>query len=626
MAIATSDGRKTQRVGPSQEGVQWEAVDLVLGYLEELGVEYVFGVPGGAIEPLYNAQARSERRGGPRPVVARHECGAAFMADGYSRETGRLGVCCATTGPGATNMVTGIASALQDNVPLLVLTAQTPLRTFGRGAVQESSCTEINTVEMLRYCTKYSSLVSHVDQLERKLATAIMAATQSPKGPAHLSIPLDLMRAPVPSMQPRFDIRACVKEPRTVSEEGVQQLLGKLIASHHPVFVIGDGCGAGAADVVRAAERLSAAFVATPQGKGLIDARHPLYRGVFGLAGHETAYEAVADSATDLVVAAGTRFDEIASRCWDEQHLMTERLVHVDGNARNFLFSPMAQLHVYGDIQATFQRLVEQLDRVLGARASALALVAHTGDGSDVPWEAPPPRHPRGTFNGASLEAVDPNLFLLNDPQQRLDASAPIKPQRLMHELSRRFPPDTRFLADIGNSFLWAIHHLHPRPASGAMQKIPPAGLIRFSMGFSSMGWAVGGAIGTALGCPGTPVVSIVGDGSMLMVGQELTVAVAHKVPVVFVVLNDAALGTVKHGQRMAGAEQVGFELPPVNFCQMAIAEGAAAQRISTPEDLDDLDIEAICGRRGPTLLEVLIDGDEAPPLNARMETLRTER
>lgn len=626
MAIAASERRRPGTLRSGEEAVRWEAVDLILGYLEQLGVEYVFGVPGGAIEPLYNAQARSERRGGPRPVVARHECGAAFMADGYARETGRLGVCCATTGPGATNMLTGIASALQDNVPVLVLTAQTPLRTFGRGAVQESSCTEINTVELLRHCTKYSSLVSHVDQLERKLVAAIMLASQSPKGPVHLSIPLDLMRAPVPSMKPRFDVHACVQEPRPVSEEGVQQLLGRLLASHRPVFVIGDGCGRGATEIVRAAERLSAPFVATPQGKGLVNARHPLYRGVFGLAGHETAYATLADGSVDLVVAAGTRFDEIASRCWDEKHLLTERLVHVDGNARNFLFSPMAQLHVYGDIQQVFQRLGGQLERALGTGARCQELVV----GAEMSLDAPPgemtrsrPQYASGT---ASLEAVNPNFSLLHDPQECLDASAPIKPQWLMRELSRRFPPGTRFLADIGNSFLWAIHYLHPQPEPGGEQTIPPAGLVRFSMGFSSMGWAVGGAIGTALGCPGIPVVSIVGDGSMLMVGQELTVAVAHEVPVIFVVLNDAALGTVKHGQRMAGAERVGFELPPVNFCQMARAQGAAAYRISTPEDLDVLDIEAICAHRGPTLLDVIVDGDEAPPLNVRMETLRTER
>src|SRR3990172_4533678 len=115
--------------------------DLLVSYLEQIGVEYIFGVPGGAIEPLYNAMARSSRRGGLRPIVARHETGAAFMADGYARETGKLGVCCATTGPGATNLLTGVASAYADNIPMLAITAQTALSTFGKGAVQESGDT-----------------------------------------------------------------------------------------------------------------------------------------------------------------------------------------------------------------------------------------------------------------------------------------------------------------------------------------------------------------------------------------------------------------------------------------------------------------------------------------------------
>ncbi|MDG1706675.1 MAG: thiamine pyrophosphate-binding protein, partial [Porticoccaceae bacterium] len=123
-----------------------EMGDLLVAYLNQLGVEYVFGVPGGAIEPLYNALARSERQGGVRAVVARHETGAAFMADGYARNTGKLGVCCSTTGPGATNMITGVASAYENNVPMLAITAQTAISTFGKGAIQDSSCTGINTV------------------------------------------------------------------------------------------------------------------------------------------------------------------------------------------------------------------------------------------------------------------------------------------------------------------------------------------------------------------------------------------------------------------------------------------------------------------------------------------------
>ena len=135
------------------ENAQITFADLLVDYLNQLGIDTVFGVPGGAIEPLLNALARSARNGGPRLVVARHEGGAAFMADGYYRESGKMGVVCSTTGPGATNLITGVASALLDDVPMLVITAQTPLPKFGKRALQESSCTSIDTVGIFRYVT-----------------------------------------------------------------------------------------------------------------------------------------------------------------------------------------------------------------------------------------------------------------------------------------------------------------------------------------------------------------------------------------------------------------------------------------------------------------------------------------
>lgn len=143
---------------------QIAVAELVVWCLEQAGVEYVFGVPGGAVEPLYDALARSARRGGPRPVVARHEAGAAYMADGYARETGRLGVCLATSGPGATNLLTGVACASAGSVPLLALTGQSALPSFGKNALQDSSCAGVDVVGIFAHCTRYSSLVSHADQ------------------------------------------------------------------------------------------------------------------------------------------------------------------------------------------------------------------------------------------------------------------------------------------------------------------------------------------------------------------------------------------------------------------------------------------------------------------------------
>ncbi|MDF3035359.1 MAG: Acetolactate synthase, partial [Paucimonas sp.] len=199
-----------------------DVADLLIAYLEQMGVEYIFGVPGGAIEPIYNSLARSQRRGKLRPIVARHEAGAAFMADGYARETGKLGVCVATSGPGATNLITGVATAYDNGVPMLVITGQPPLPAFGKRALQESACTGVNTLGMFRHCTRYNSLVSHPEQMEQKLIAALMRATRTPRGPAHLTIPLDILKSDCPT--PHYDLRALLQPPAMIDEAAVESL------------------------------------------------------------------------------------------------------------------------------------------------------------------------------------------------------------------------------------------------------------------------------------------------------------------------------------------------------------------------------------------------------------------
>jgi acetolactate synthase I/II/III large subunit len=584
---------------------QPELGDLLVSYLKQIGVEYVFGVPGGAIEPLYNALARSARRGGPRPIVARHETGAAFMADGYARETGRLGVCCATTGPGSTNLITGVASAHEDNVPMLVITAQTSLPTFGKGALQESSCTAINTVGMFEFCTRYNSLVSHTDQFEGKLISAIMTAHEPPAGPAHLSVPLDLMRAPAPVEGPSFRLDLLLQPPSLLDESGAAELFNRVNRARRVVLVVGSGCAEAIGAIQEFAELIGAHIVTTPQGKGLVSSFHPQFRGVFGFAGHDSAREALQDASVDLILAIGTGLGEWDTSGWDTKSLLNEKLIHIDAAAERFARSPMACLHVRGRLLTLFEALLDRLHEVLRPGVYLLGKAREKtprASGGAVPLPVPDPAQGKHAL---------PRITL-NDEAKCFDDSTPIKPQRLMYELPRLFPPNTRFLADAGNSFAWTTHYLHPRRC----------GTYRVGMGFGAMAWAIGSAVGTALGSRDTPVVCVTGDGSFLMSGQELTVAVAEHLPVVFVVLNDQALGMVKHGQRLGGGERIGFELARVDFTELAHAMGAEAYTIHSPDDLLALDMKAICRRRGPTLLDVHVDPEEVPPMGVRMKVL----
>lgn len=586
--------------------VPLEAAELIVSCLERAGVEFVFGVPGGAVEPLYNALARSARRGGPRPVVARHESGAAFMAEGYARETGRLGVCMTTSGPGATNMITGIACAYTNNVPLLALTGQPALPSFGKGALQESSCTGVDIVGMFAHCTRYNSLVSHIDQVETKLVNAILHALRKPNGPAHLSIPVDILRSLVIPKHAGHELPALLRHrPSLMDDRTVTLLDAELSAASRIVFLIGEGAAEAVDSIMTLVNLTGALFITTPDAKGLINPFHEAYRGVFGFGGHASA-EGALKADPDLVVAFGTGFGELASSGWCKS-ILNNRLIHVDESEENLIRSPMAKLHVRGRLRTICEKMIAARQPFTGEATRG----APSASGI-----------PHGY--GVSLQASE---------QYHSDAT-PIKPQRLMKELSKRFPPTTRFLADTGNSMIWAAHYLQPWNRRGIGHRVKPIGYVegerrsgtanwlRIALEFAPMGWAIGAAIGIARGNPRCPVVCITGDGSYLMSGQEITTAAEEKLAVIFVILNDHAYGMVMHGQRLAGAEPIAYELTRVDFRKMAEAMGVPGHVIESPEDFDRIDFAAMLSRKGPTLLDVRIDREEVPPMMLRLKTL----
>jgi acetolactate synthase-1/2/3 large subunit len=283
---------------------------------------------------------------------------------------------------------------------------------------------------------------------------------------------------------------------------------------------------------------------------------------------------------------------------------LNDRLVHIDSCEEHFMRSPMARLQVRGPIRAVAEQLVELL---------------RPGVASNVPL--------------AATDTVP--LFrevTLADSAKMSSIDTPIKPQRLMQELSRRCPPSTCFLADAGNSMAWAVHYLELRDRRSMRRAhddqrdprrpSPGNGWLRVTMDFAPMGWAIGAAIGIGCATRGRPVVCITGDGSYLMNGQEITVAQEEELPLLLVVLNDAALGMVKHGQRLAGAEPIGFKLPQVDYRLLAESLGIPGYVVQSSNDIETLDLAAMLQRRGPSLLDVRIDPEEVPPMMLRMKTL----
>ncbi|MCK9502868.1 MAG: thiamine pyrophosphate-binding protein [Porticoccaceae bacterium] len=571
--------------------------DLIVSYLERLGVDYVFGVPGGAIEPFVDALARSGRRGGPSCVMARHESGAAFMADGYYQSSGKLGVCFATTGPGATNLVTGVASAHANNIPLLIITAQTALDSFGRGALQESSCTGTNTLAIFQTITRYNSLVSHSSQLEHKLAAAIMTAFRSPMGPVHLSIPIDILKEFSDSQPQFYGLETLASEEKLLDTIAFDRFYTLLGSSKRPVLIVGGEASKAIAAILDTAETLNASVVATPHGKGLINPYHRLFRGVIGFAGHDTAINTLSDPNVDLVVAIGTSLGEWSSNGWDAETVLNKRLVHIASSVNHFFTSPMARLQLRGSIELIFAEVLNRLNT----------------DHRDK-------KLPTSSVCDLYPEKLH---FSLDDEDSYCSSKRPLLPQRLMAELPKLFPANTRYLADSGNSFAWAIHYLHPAPKQVGGGGDGHQGLFKASLDFASMGWAIASAIGTALALPECPVVCITGDGSYLMSGQEITVAILHQLPVIYLILNDSSYGMVRHGQRLTGAETFGFELPKINFAGIGEAMGIPGYIVESVEDLKALPIELIAGRKGPSILDVRIDPEAMPPIGLRTRVLR---
>lgn len=595
--------------------------DLIVDYLCQVEVEYVFGIPGGAIEGFFDALSRrskgqvpnvkakyqralerreSRQSDGPRLVVARHESGAAFMADGYARETGRLGVCCSTTGPGATNLITGVANAYVDKVPMLVVTPQTALPSHGNRAFQESSSDLVDVVSMFEQCTRYSSMISHPDQLEGKLCTALATAFRRPRGPVHLSIPADILSLPVRSASARFNVATLLREPIAVDDSSYHALHHLVesarIKGRDIVIFVGEDCAEACDIIENFAERISARIVSSPAAKRWVNGRHPLYRGVFGFAGHPSARETLLDPNVDLVLAVGTSFGELDTAGWDTAALLNDRLVHISSSVTNFERSPMAYLHVYGNLKALFTRLSEGMD------ANNYAYRSSQASTLERPLEQ-------------AVEKLVPPTIAVFDEEKCLSLELPIKPQRLMSEIVAKFPEDSTYLIDTGNAWSWATHYMH----------LAKMRALHISMGFGAMGWAIGAVVGSGLGRRGTSV-CITGDGAYLMSAQEISVAVELNLAIVYIILNDRALGMVKHGQILNKAEEVGVELPSVDFAAIARAQGANGVTVETWEQWEQIDLVELLGQDKPLLIDVIIDGEEVPPMKSRLDVLQTAK
>ncbi|MEE8060066.1 MAG: thiamine pyrophosphate-dependent enzyme [Pseudomonadales bacterium] len=324
-------------------------------------------------------------------------------------------------------------------------------------------------------------------------------------------------------------------------------------------------------------------------GKGLVPSNHPHHCGVLGLGGHQSARDALIAENADLIVAVGVRLDEASTLCWDSETILSHRLIHVSRNPEYLLDSPMAKLQVLGSPSTIFKEVLTLIDKK--------------------------PSH----FSIKRLIPKSRQGVIYQEDSAVQDNDGPVKPLQLLRYINDCVPADTHMVMDAGNSFLWGIHYWDIKEQMGL-----PQNLFSVDMGFCAMGWAIGSAVGHAFADKTRPVVCVTGDGALLMAGQEITVALQHQLNILYIVLNDAALGTVKHGQRLANAESIAYQLPDVNIAGMARELGINSVRINSYGELRALEIDKTFRESGPFLLDVVIDPESVPPLNIRLKALGT--
>ncbi len=560
------------------------AIRLLLQYLEQDGVQYIFGIPGGPIISLYEALYD---RLTIKPVLAKHEEGAAFMADAYARVSGRIGVCCTTTGPGATNALTGVAVAYADHIPVLLLTAQVPTYQFGRGAFQESSPENVDIVSIYRPVTKWSTMLQHPDNIGATIRTALKVLTTGRPGPVHINLPCNFATQPVaqellPSERFRFPCH-------TFDRAAVKKAAARLHSAARPVILAGHGVNLGKAwgPLRGFAERFRIPVATTFKAKGAFPEDHPLSLGVFSSSGDAQVRDYVAGPQTDVLLVVGTSLGEVSSSSWDPRLSKKRALLQVDVDPVQIGRNYPVDVALAGDAATVLTELRYQMEREAGRRSTDTAGIA-AGTGLPTPYNA-----------------------RLPDTEQ--PAAGPLKPRRILQELRDTLPRDAVLFVDNGTIRTWA----------GQYFPVYQEGCFFVNMGMASMGYAVAGSIGGKLARPDRTVVALVGDAAFAMNGMEVHTAIEHDVPVIWVVVNNGGHGMIYHGERMLyrGKFVSSIFRKRLEIREITQAMGATSFLAQRPGELTDALHEAM-KLNAPSVIEVATDLYEAPPMGARVNLL----
>jgi len=546
------------------EQVVMTGAEAILEAFTREGVDTVFGLPGGAVLPLYDALYDASLR----HVLVRHEQAAALAADGYARATGRVGVCISTSGPGATNLVTGLANAHADSVPVVALTGNVPVRMLGTDAFQEA-----DIFGATQGLTKHNYQVRDVGELPRIIRHAFHIARTGRPGPVLIDIPKDVFSAEAPLAYPEQVLLPGYGE-KAVPRSQVARMAEAILDSAQPVLYVGGGANneGAAGALMELAERYRIPVTTTLMAMGAFPAEHPLFLGMPGMHGTYCANTAL--SRTDCLIAVGARFDDrVTGRV--EAFASGASIIHINIDAADV-----------GKIKAAHHSLISDSERGLRALLSAL---------EERSAEANSPRGRRAWVRGV-MRCKDEH------PLRYTPRTGRLVPQQVIEALHEATDGSATVTTGVGQHQMWAaMFYPLSRPAR-----------LLTSGGLGTMGYGLPAAVGAQVGRPDELVLCIDGDGSFQMNSQELATVSQYGLPIKMFIINNGSYGMVRQWQSMFFGGRYSFsDLPDTpDFMKLAEAYGVRGSRVDCPDGLRDAIMDAL-DHDGPALVDCIVCKDE---------------
>lgn len=528
--------------------------DRLAESLHELGIEVVFGLPGGAISSLFDALAE---HGKIRVVIAKSEHGAITAASAYARYSGKVGVVLVTSGPGVLNALNGLASAHREAIPLVLIGGDISRANIGRNAVQDGSSYGLGIVSAVRpLCGRVFDIVQP-GIADAMMRAALREAASARPMAVYVNLPMDVGLAPdIPGHVVETLASERQDAPDTTS---IQNIAKTLATATRPLVIAGNGVRIDHAtpSLVAFSERYGVPVVTTPKAKGVFPEDHPLSLGIYGHGGHSSATSYV-NAGVDVLIVLGSSLGDTATHGWSSK-LQAKTMVQVD-------IDPLQIGRNY------------QVHTGFACRVSVFLKEA-----LDVP-DVTPRTARYGTVRDADAESVESETGF-------------VAPQRAIHELQKLMPADTIYTCDIGEHLMFVTHYLR--------SNIPDAFFVM--NGHASMGTAIASAVGLQLAAPNRRVTAFCGDGGLVMSLADLNVAAQEKLPIVVAILNDLRYGMVELGHKKVYGRDLKYPVAPLDVVKVAEGCGATALCVRSPEELARVNIEKLT-ESGPVVLDIRID------------------